>query len=69
MGFKVGRPTKKEDVVKYVLSSFLQEEKETLPLLINLGADVSLELTKEPIQKVKEKFKPYIQKILSGILV
>ncbi len=52
----IGRPKNKEDVVKYVLSDFKEEEKECLEKIIKRAGEASLLLTKESIDKVANRY-------------
>ncbi|MRI58399.1 MAG: aminoacyl-tRNA hydrolase [Epsilonproteobacteria bacterium] len=60
--FGIGRPTNKEDVVKYVLSDFTPKELECIEPAIERAADASLELTKKDLEEVRAT---YTQKALS----
>ena len=60
--FGIGRPERKEDVVRYVLSDFTPKELECIQPAIQKAGDAALELTKKSLEEVRAR---YTQKALN----
>ncbi|NPA03303.1 MAG: aminoacyl-tRNA hydrolase [Epsilonproteobacteria bacterium] len=54
--FGISRPSKKEEVVRYVLSDFDEEEFKRIAPVIKKAADAALELTQTTLQEVQQKY-------------
>ncbi|BCD59722.1 MULTISPECIES: aminoacyl-tRNA hydrolase [unclassified Nitratiruptor] len=54
--FGIGRPQRKEDVVRYVLSDFTQKELECIVPVIDKAADAALALTRLSLDEVRSQY-------------
>ena len=54
--FGIGRPQSKEEVVRYVLSSFSKEELECIEPAIAKAGQAALALTKKSLEEVKSRY-------------
>jgi PTH1 family peptidyl-tRNA hydrolase len=54
--FGIGRPERKEDVVRYVLSPFSQKELACIEPVIDLAAKAALELARKDLEEVRSRY-------------
>ncbi|BCD61569.1 peptidyl-tRNA hydrolase, PTH1 family [Nitratiruptor sp. YY08-26] len=54
--FGIGRPSSKEEVIKYVLSNFTSKELECIRPSLQKAADAALALTKEDLDSVRSRY-------------